>query len=335
MRRIMDRSSSPRLRFQDRRQAGRQLARALATYAGRPDVLVLALPRGGVPVAYEVALALDAPLDVFLVRKLGVPGHEELAFGALASGVRVLNEEVVQCLGIPPRVIARVTAAEREELRRRRRAYRGQRRPPRVRGQIVILVDDGVATGASMRAALSVLRRARPARIVVAVPVAAPGACAAFGAEVEEVICAWTPDPFHTVGHWYEDFAPPSDAEVCELLGGTARPEGALADPRTRSGSPGPSLTSSGLTGPPGRSGGWPNSVPQLGWDQFASGSPPTPSARRAWSLASRPSVSLTISATLRGWGERGATRRRRRRVRSRPPMTSSRMVVSIIPLAP
>jgi predicted phosphoribosyltransferase len=176
MRRIMDRSSSPRLRFRDRRQAGRQSARALAAYAGHPDVLVLALPRGGVPVGYEVAWALDAPLDVFLVRKLGVPGHEGLALGALASGgMRVLNEEVVRRLGIPPRVIAAVTAAEREELRRRRCADRGQRRSPRVRGQIVILVDDGVATGASMRAALAALRRARPARIVVAVPVAARG----------------------------------------------------------------------------------------------------------------------------------------------------------------
>jgi predicted phosphoribosyltransferase len=241
MRRIMDRSSSPRLRFRDRRQAGRQLARALAAYADRPDVLVLALPRGGVPVGYEVAQALDAPLDVFLVRKLGVPGHEELAFGALASSVRVLNEEVVQCLRIPSRVIARVTAAEREELRRRRLAYRGQRRPPRVRGQIVILVDDGVATGASMRAALAVLRRARPARIVVAVPVAAPGACAAFRAEVDEVICTWTPDLFHAVGHWYEDFAPPSAAEVRGLLGGSARPGGAVADPGSRDGSPRPS----------------------------------------------------------------------------------------------
>src|SRR5262249_22234471 len=242
MRRIMGRSTSPKFPFRDRRDAGRQLARALAAYAGRPDVLVLALPRGGVPVAYEVAQALNAPLDVFLVRKLGVPGCEELAFGALASGgVRVLNEEVGQRLRIPSHVITTVTAAERKKLRRRRCAYRGQRRPPRVHGQIVILVDDGVATGASIRAALAVLRRARPARIVVAVPVAAPGACAAFRAEVDEVICARTPDPFHAVGHWYEDFAPPSDAEVCGLLGGTARPEGAVAAPGSRSGSPGPS----------------------------------------------------------------------------------------------
>ena len=234
----MARSKSPRSPFRDRRDAGRQLARALADYAGRPDVLVLALPRGGVPVAYEVARALDAPLDVLLVRKLGVPGREELAFGALASGgVRVLNEELVQRLGIPPHVIAAVTAAEPKELQRRRRAYRGQRRPPPVRGRIVILIDDGVATGASIRAALAVLRRARPARIVVAVPVAAPEACAALRAEVDEVICAWTPEPFHAVGHWYEDFAPPSDGEVRDLLGRSARSKSAVADPGRRSGS--------------------------------------------------------------------------------------------------
>jgi predicted phosphoribosyltransferase len=214
------------------------LARALAAYAGRPDVLVLAVPRGGVPVAYEVARALNAPLDVFLVRKLGVPGRKELAFGALASGgVRVLNEDLVQSLGIPPRVITAVTAAERKVLQRRRLAYRGHRRPPPVRGRIVLLIDDGVATGASLRAALAVLRRARPARIVVAVPVAAPEACAALRAEVDEVICAWTPEPFHAVGHWYEDFAPPSDGDVRDLLRGSARPEHAVADPGRRSGS--------------------------------------------------------------------------------------------------
>src|SRR5262249_43271812 len=199
--------------FRDRRDAGRQLAHALAGYASRPDVVVLALPRGGVPVASEVARALHAPLDVCLVRKLGVPGREEMAFGALATGgVRVLNEELVQRLGIPPRVIAAVTAAERKELQRRRRTYRCQRPPPVLRGRIVILIDDGVATGASLHAALVVLRRARPARIVVAVPVAAAEACAAIRAEVDKVICAWTPQPFHAVGHWYEDFAPTSDA---------------------------------------------------------------------------------------------------------------------------
>jgi putative phosphoribosyl transferase len=235
----MDRSTCPRSPFRDRRHAGCQLARALAGYAGRPDVVVLALPRGGVPVAYEVARALDAPLDVFLVRKLGVPGREELALGALATGgVRVLNEAVVQRLRIPPDVIAAVTATERKELRRRRRAYRGHRRPLQVRGKTVILVDDGVATGASMRAALAVLRRARPVRIVVAVPVAAPETCAALRDEVDEVICAWTPEPFHAVGHWYEDFAQTSDEEVRNLLGGSAGRGGALANPARRSGSP-------------------------------------------------------------------------------------------------
>ena len=235
----MARSNSPRSPFRDRRDAGRQLARALAGYGGRPDVVVLALPRGGVPVASEVARALDAPLDVVLVRKLGVPGREELAFGALAAGgVRVLNEDLVQRLGIPPRVIAAVTAAERKELQRRRRAYGGHRQPPAVRGRIVILIDDGVATGASLRAALAVLRRGRPAGIVVAVPVAPPEACAAFRAEVDEVICARMLEPFHAVGHWYKDFAPPSDGEVRDLLGGSARPRGEGADPGSRSGSP-------------------------------------------------------------------------------------------------
>jgi predicted phosphoribosyltransferase len=234
----MARSKSPRSPFRDRRDAGRQLAHALAGYAGHPDVLVLALPRGGVPVASEVARTLHAPLDVLLVRKLGVPGHEELAFGAVATGgVRVLNEDLVQRLGIPPCVIAAVTAAERKELQRRRLAYRGHRRPAPVRGRIVILIDDGLATGASIRAALTVLRRARPARIVVAVPVAAPEARAALRVEVDEVVCAWTPEPFHAVGHWYEDFAPPSDGEVRDLLGGSARPESAVAAPGRQSGS--------------------------------------------------------------------------------------------------
>ncbi|HVI85299.1 MAG TPA: phosphoribosyltransferase [bacterium] len=237
----MARSKSPKSPFRDRRDAGRHLARALAAYAGRPDVVVLALPRGGVPVASEVARALHAPLDVCLVRKLGVPGREELAFGALATGgVRVLNEELVQRLGIPPRVIAAVTAAERKELQRRRRTYRSQRPPPVLRGRIVILIDDGVATGASLHAALVVLRRARPARIVVAVPVAAPEACAALRAEVDEVVCAWTPEPFHAVGHWYEDFAPTSDAEVRDLLEGSARPGSAVADSGSRSEIPRP-----------------------------------------------------------------------------------------------
>jgi predicted phosphoribosyltransferase len=205
--------------FRDRREAGRELARALAGYRGRPDVLVLALPRGGVPVAYEVARALDAPLDVFSVRKLGVPGQEELALGALATGgVCLLNEDVVRGLRIPPEVISQVAAAEKAELERREAAYRGGRRPPEVAGKTVILVDDGLATGASMRVAVTALRRAKPARMVVAVPVAAPSACAELRDEVDEVICARTPEPFYAVGLWYEDFSQTRDEEVRDLL---------------------------------------------------------------------------------------------------------------------
>src|SRR4051794_26558593 len=187
--------------YHDRREAGRYLAEKLADYAGRPAVLVLALPRGGVPVAYEVARALGAPLDVFLVRKLGVPGHEELAMGALATGgVRLFNEDVVHGLRIPPEVIDEVTARERAELERRERSYRGGRRPPDGEGQNVILIDEGRATGGSMRVAVAALRQAPPAAIVVAVPVAAPAICAEFRDEVDEVVCARTPDPFYAVG---------------------------------------------------------------------------------------------------------------------------------------
>jgi predicted phosphoribosyltransferase len=205
--------------FRDRADAGRRLAARLEAYANRPDLLVLALPRGGVPVAFEVAQALNAPLDVFLVRKLGLPEHEELAMGAIASGgVIVRNREVIQQLGIPNRVIDAVAAEELQELARRERAYRADRPPPDVRGKTVILVDDGLATGASMRAAARALRALEPARIVVAVPTAAPETCAAFGAEVDEVVCAITPDPFVAVGLWYEDFSQTSDDEVRELL---------------------------------------------------------------------------------------------------------------------
>jgi putative phosphoribosyl transferase len=205
--------------FRDRRDAGRRLAGGLADYAGRPDVLVLALPRGGVPVAYEVARALGAPLDVFLVRKLGVPGREELAMGAIATGdILLLNEEVVQGLRIPPGVIDRVAAAEREELERRERAYRGDRPAPEVRGKTVILIDDGLATGTSMRAAIAALRQMRPARVVVAVPIAAPSTCEEFQDEVDEVVCAVTPEPFFAVGLWYEDFSQTGDDEVRALL---------------------------------------------------------------------------------------------------------------------
>src|SRR3981189_2671847 len=180
--------------FRDRREAGRQLSQHLAAYANRPDVLVLALPRGGVPVAFEVARALHAPLDVFLVRKLGLPGREELAMGAIASGgVRVLNEDVVRALRIPENVIDAVAATEQQELERRERLYRGDRPPPYVRGRTVILVDDGLATGAAMLAAIKALRKMQPARIVVAVPVASRDTCEALGSEADDVVCAVTP----------------------------------------------------------------------------------------------------------------------------------------------
>ena len=206
--------------FQDRRDAGRVLAMKLRKYAGRPDVVVLALPRGGVPVAYEVAQALRVPLDVFLVRKLGVPGQEELAMGAIATGgVRVLNDDVVRTLGIPQEALDAVAAQEQRELGRRERAYRGDRPAPDVRGRTVILVDDGLATGSTMRAAVAALRRQGPARVIVAVPVGAPQTCAEFGAEADEAVCARTPEPFHAVGLWYDDFSQTTDEEVYELLG--------------------------------------------------------------------------------------------------------------------
>ena len=200
-------STSPELLrpglFRDRREAGRQLAAKLAKYAGRPDVIVLALPRGGVPVAYEVARALGAPLDVFVVRKLGVPGYEELAMGAVATGgVGVLNEQLVNRLGIPERLIDAVAAREQQELARRERLYRDGRSAPDVRGRTVILVDDGLATGATMHAAMEALRQLQPARIVVAVPTASPEVCEEMKAEVDDVICAITPEPFQAVGLW-------------------------------------------------------------------------------------------------------------------------------------
>jgi erythromycin esterase-like protein/predicted phosphoribosyltransferase len=212
--------------FCNRRHAGQLLARKLAHYADRPDVLVLALPRGGVPVAYEVAHALHAPMDVFLVRKLGVPGYEELAMGAVATGrVRVLNDTIVAGLGIPDYLIDAVAAKELEELKRRERIYRGGRPPPDVRGRTVILVDDGLATGATMLAAIKALRQLQPARIVVAVPTAAPDTCEALRAEVDEVVCAITPEPFDAVGRWYEDFSQTTDEEVRELLALQGQPE--------------------------------------------------------------------------------------------------------------
>jgi predicted phosphoribosyltransferase len=206
-------------RFRDRREAGQLLAEKLAAYAERADVLVLALPRGGVPVAYEVAQALRAPLDVFLVRKLGVPGHEELAMGAVSTGgVRVLNEGVVAGLRIPAPVIDTVTATQQRELATRERVYRGERPPPDVRGRVVIIVDDGLATGATMRAAVAALRQQEPAHIVVAAPIAAPETCAELRAEADEVMCALTPQPLHSVGLWYQDFTQTTDDEVRDLL---------------------------------------------------------------------------------------------------------------------
>ena len=205
--------------FQDRRDAGRQLAAELSDYAGRRDVIVLALPRGGVPVAFEVAKALGAPLDLFLVRKVGVPGHEELAMGAIASGaVRVVNEDVVRELGIPKSLFDAVAAEELQELERRERAYRDDRPAPDVHGKTVILVDDGLATGSSMRAAVAALRRLGPVKIVVAVPVAAPEVCAEFQDVADGVVCAQTPPSFRAVGLWYEDFSQTTDEEVRELL---------------------------------------------------------------------------------------------------------------------
>jgi putative phosphoribosyl transferase len=206
-------------RFRDRTEAGRRLADVLREYAGRPDVLVLALPRGGVPVAYEVARALDAPLDVFLVRKLGVPGHEELAMGAIASGgVRVLNERVLAIAGVDERTVDAVAAEEQRELERREAAYRGDRPALDVRGRTVVLVDDGLATGSTMRAAAVALKEQNPRRLVIAVPVAAGETCDEFRGEVDEIVCASTPEPFYGVGMWYEDFSQTTDEEVVRLL---------------------------------------------------------------------------------------------------------------------
>ncbi len=206
-------------RYYDRNQAGRVLAYMLTRYANRSDVLVLALPRGGVPVAYEVAKALHVPLDVFLVRKLGVSGHEELAIGAIAKGeIRVINEEVVRGLQIPPQVLNAVTFREERELERRERLYRDDRPLPVVRDQTVILIDDGLATGATMRAAVQALRVQEPAAIVIAVPVAAYSTYRQLRTEVDEIICAQTPEVFYGVGWWYEDFSQTSDQQVRELL---------------------------------------------------------------------------------------------------------------------
>jgi predicted phosphoribosyltransferase len=205
--------------FRDRTDAGKYLATKLLSYKDRQDVLVLALPRGGVPVAFEVAQALRVPLDIFLVRKLGVPGHEELAMGAISTGgVRVLNEDTVDYLNIPEHIIDSIAAEELKELKRRERAYRGNRPEPDVKGKTVILIDDGLATGSTIRAAAQALRPQQPARIIVAVPVSAPETCDEYRIGVDEIICAVTPEPFVGVGMWYLDFSQTTDEEVRDLL---------------------------------------------------------------------------------------------------------------------
>ena len=212
------RSAEP-LRFTDRRHAGAVLARELQHFAGRHDLVVLALPRGGVPVAFEVARALDAPLDVFVVRKLGMPGYPELAIGAIATGgVSVMNEDIVRWYRPPAAAIEAVTRAERTQLERRERAYRDVRSPLSIAGRTVILVDDGLATGSTMRAAVLAVRRLRPARVVVAVPVGARETCEALRDTADEVVCAVMPESFSTVGRWYRDFSQTTDDEVRQLL---------------------------------------------------------------------------------------------------------------------
>ena len=207
------------MRFHDRIQAGRALAERLRAYAGRSDVIVLALPRGGVPVGYEVAAALGAPLDVFLVRKLGVPGHPELAMGALAgNGIRILTRDIIDEMGIGDEAIEHVTAAELAELARRERAYRGARPAPVLSNRTIILVDDGLATGATMEAAVAAARQGGPARIVVAAPVGAPETCARLASVADEVVCVETPRSFQAVGLWYDRFEQTSDEEVVALL---------------------------------------------------------------------------------------------------------------------
>ena len=208
-----------RSRFRDRQDAGRRLATELRVYANRPDVLVLALPRGGVPVGFEVAIALNVPLDVFVVRKLGLPWQQELAIGAIASGgVRVLDRDLIRVARVNDADIERVTATEKAELARQERQYRGDRPFPDLHEKTVILIDDGLATGSTMRAGVEALREEGPARIVVAVPVASPETCEAFRDIADDIICAETPEPFRAVGLWYDDFSQTTDEEVHDLL---------------------------------------------------------------------------------------------------------------------
>ncbi|OEU44026.1 phosphoribosyl transferase [Methanosarcina sp. Ant1] len=210
--------------FNDRADAGKKLAKKLSEYANRSDVIILALPRGGVPVAFEVAKELNVKMDVFIVRKLGVPGNEELAMGAIASdNTRVLNEDVIRSFQIPQSVIDEVAVNELRELERRERLYRGNRPKPDISGSTVILIDDGLATGATMRAAAAAVKTKNPAKIVIAVPTAASDTCSAFENEVDKTICVATPEPFYGVGAWYEDFSQTTDKEVCELLNKAAK----------------------------------------------------------------------------------------------------------------
>lgn len=219
-------------RFADRVEAGRRLAEDLGQYAGQAAVIVLGLPRGGVPVAFEVAHALGVPMDVFIVRKLGVPGHEEFAMGAIASGgALLLDADIVRQAGIGEGELQRVVETEQRELDRRERQYRGDRPPPDVAGRTVILVDDGLATGASMRVAIAALRQEHPARVIAAVPIAPIETCDMLRGEADEVVCAVTPEPFYAVGIWYDDFSQTTDDEVHDLLE-RARNELAPAPPR-------------------------------------------------------------------------------------------------------
>lgn len=212
--------------YRDRRHAGRVLAEKLGRYGGREDVVVLALPRGGVPVAYEVARNLGAPLDVLVVRKLGVPFHPELAMGAIASGgVKVLDQSMVDALRIPPGAVQRVVEVQERELQRRETAYRGEVPPLDVKGRVAILVDDGLATGSTMRAAARAVRQHGPSQVIVAVPVAAAETCDEIGAEVDDIVCGLTPEPFYAVGLWYEDFERTTDAEVRSLIAAAREPE--------------------------------------------------------------------------------------------------------------
>jgi putative phosphoribosyl transferase len=205
--------------FKDRLDAGRKLAKKLSKYANRSDILILGLPRGGVPVAFEVAKELNVKMDVFVVRKLGVPGNEELAMGAIASdNIIVLNEDVVRSFQISKQVIDAVAARELRELERRERIFRGKRPKPNISGSTVILIDDGLATGATMSAAVSAVKTRNPTKIVIAVPTGAPDTCRSFEGKVDEIICVATPEPFYGVGAWYEDFSQTTDEEVCEFL---------------------------------------------------------------------------------------------------------------------